>query len=336
MSVTLASLRVMSATPPATPPSGIVLVPVVLPAEADDVIAFLLTHTFPFHGASRLTEPDARRRVTEDYVDEDHEPLWVVHPEHGRIGLAVLEDLTDDAPLFDLRLAEQHRGQGHGRSALRQLATWTFEHHPAVHRLEGNTRADNIAMRRTFDAAGFVQEAHYRQAWPTAKGELLDSVAYALLRPDWETGTTTTAQLPTTQLPRAVTGTPHHIELWVPDLARARTAWGGLLGAMGYRLFQEWPDGTSWLLGATYVVVEQSPALTSSEHDRLRPGLNHLALHVASRKELDAVVTAALAAGWSHLYPERHPDGRGAVYDEDYYAAYLLNADDFEVELVAP
>ena len=27
-------------------------------------------------------------------------------------------------------------------------------------------------------------------------------------------------------------------------------------------------------LGATYLVVEQSPALTASEHDRLRPGLN--------------------------------------------------------------
>jgi hypothetical protein len=60
-------------------------------------------------------------------------------------------------------------------------------------------------------------------------------------------------------------GTLHHVELWVPDLSRA--------------------------------VAMSAPA-----HDRLRPGLNHLAFH---------------AGGPGH------------------YAAYLSNADGYEVELVA-
>lgn len=312
---------------PAAP--SIALVPVDLPAEADDVVDFLLAHAFPFHVVTSLTEETARRRVSEVYVDDDHEPLWIVHPEHGRIGLAVLEDLTDDAPMFDLRLAPEHRGRGYGRAALAALATWTFTRYPAVHRLEGNTRGDNVAMRRTFAAAGFVHESTYRQAWPTAEGALLDSVGYAVLRPDWANETTTA----TTTLPQhAPTGTPHHIELWVPDLARARLSWGWLLPRLGYAPFQSWPDGASWRLGPTYVVLEQSPAMTATTHERLRPGLNHLALHVASRAELDAVVTEAAAHGWTLLFPQQHPFAGGP----EHCAAYLEDADGFEVELVAP
>jgi hypothetical protein len=78
-------------------------------------------------------------------------------------------------------------------------------------------------------------------------------------------------------------GTPprgrlHHVELWVSDLARAEHEWGWLLGRLGYALFQQWPAGRSWSLGGTYIVVERSPAMTVGAHDRLRPGLNHLAL----------------------------------------------------------
>ena len=74
-------------------------------------------------------------------------------------------------------------------------------------------------------------------------------------------------------------GSLHHVELWVPHLGRAIHEWGWLLGRLGYESFQDWPDGRSWRLGGTYLVVEQSPAMTASEHERLRPGLNHLAFH---------------------------------------------------------
>jgi catechol 2,3-dioxygenase-like lactoylglutathione lyase family enzyme len=128
------------------------------------------------------------------------------------------------------------------------------------------------------------------------------------------------------------TGPLHHVELWVPDLERAETSWGWLLGALGYTAFQEWPAGRSWRLGPTYVVVEQSPALRSDVHDRLRPGLNHLAFHVASRAALDDLVDEAPKHGWALLFPERHPHAGGP----DSYAAYLEDADGFEAELVAP
>lgn len=80
-----------------------------------------------------------------------------------------------------------------------------------------------------------------------------------------------------------VHGSLHHVELWVPDLGQASAEWGWLLGRLGWAPFQDWPDGRSWRLGGTYLVIEQSPAMSASEHDRLRPGLNHLALHAGTR-----------------------------------------------------
>lgn len=127
------------------------------------------------------------------------------------------------------------------------------------------------------------------------------------------------------------TGSLHHVELWVPDFERAVGEWGWLLERLGYTLFQEFPNGRSWLLNDTYLVVEQSPALTSQEHDRLRPGLNHLAFQAGSRENVDILTRDAPSHGWTLLFADRHPYAGGA----DYYAAYLANSDGFEAELVA-
>jgi len=128
-----------------------------------------------------------------------------------------------------------------------------------------------------------------------------------------------------------ITGTLHHVELWVPDLPRAIAGWGWLLGELGYEQFQDWPAGRSWRLGPTYIVVEQSSAMSAATHERLRPGLNHLAFHVEGRDGVDRLVAAAPGHGWSLMFADRHPFAGGP----DNYAAYLDNADGFEVELVA-
>jgi catechol 2,3-dioxygenase-like lactoylglutathione lyase family enzyme len=127
------------------------------------------------------------------------------------------------------------------------------------------------------------------------------------------------------------TGTLHHVELWVPDLERAKAQWGWLLTRLGYAQFQDWPDGRSWRLGDTYIVVEQSPAISAPGHDRLRPGLNHLAFHAGGRADVDALAKLAPEHGWSLLFADIHPYAGGP----DHYAAYLANADSYEVELVA-
>ena len=63
---------------------------------------------------------------------------------------------------------------------------------------------------------------------------------------------------------RPARGSLHHVELWVPDLPRATTQWGWLLGQLSYAPFQDWPHGRSWRLGHAYLVIEQSPALAAT------------------------------------------------------------------------
>ncbi|MFF7634951.1 glyoxalase [Kitasatospora sp. NPDC008050] len=86
----------------------------------------------------------------------------------------------------------------------------------------------------------------------------------------------------------------HHVELWVDDLVLAAEQWAPVLLALGCTPFQSWAAGRSWRFGESYLVIEQSPALRPGGHDRLRAGLNHLAVY-GSR----AAVGAALAAGWT-------------------------------------
>lgn len=130
---------------------------------------------------------------------------------------------------------------------------------------------------------------------------------------------------------RPAQGTLHHVELWVPDLDRAVASLGWLLEALGYALFQNWDGGRSWRLGPTYLVIEQSPALTAEQHDRRRPGLNHLAFHVEDAATVEELTADAAQHGWHLMFAEQHPYAGGA----EHYAAYLENDDGFEVELVA-
>ncbi len=123
----------------------------------------------------------------------------------------------------------------------------------------------------------------------------------------------------------------HHVEVWVPSLATAETSWGWLLVELGWEPFQEWPGGRSWRYAETYLVFEESPALSGHSHDRLAPGLNHLALHAGPAQRLDQLCREAPEHGWRPLFAEAYPHAGGA----QHYAGYLENADGFEVELVA-
>lgn len=159
--------------------------------DAGAVTGFLSSNRFPFHVNPAPSPAQAAARVAAgDFWNPESQGYWI-QADGTDIGLAVLEDLGDENPVFDLRLAEAHRGKGLGVDVVRALCRLVFTEMPEVFRFEGQTREDNLAMRRTFLRAGFVKEAHYRQAWPTADGDRAASVAYAILRSDWESGTVT-------------------------------------------------------------------------------------------------------------------------------------------------
>lgn len=123
----------------------------------------------------------------------------------------------------------------------------------------------------------------------------------------------------------------HHVEIWVADFGAAEHSWNWLLSQLGYESFRAWDNGRSWKLGTTYIVVEQSSDTRGHSHDRLAPGINHLAFHGGDETDVDRLVDDGTEHGWSLMFRDRHPYAGGP----DHYAAYLENADGFEVELCA-
>ena len=122
----------------------------------------------------------------------------------------------------------------------------------------------------------------------------------------------------------------HHVELWVAD-STGLDAWAWLLDRLGFTLAQEWTEGRSWRAGDAYLTLTTSPNLTGTEHDRRRPGLNHLAFRGGDRDAVDALMRVAAGYGWAPLYAERYPHAGGP----DHYAGWLENEDGFKVEVVA-
>lgn len=153
--------------------------------EADAVAAFMTAEEWPFHTDPRPDAATVRDRAAAGAYDD---AFWIAD-DTGRLGLLRLLDLDDGTPLFDLRVRAAARGRGVGTTAVRWLTAHVFTNH-ATDRIEGTTRQDNHAMRHVFAKTGWVKEAHYRDAWPGPE-RLHDSVGYAILRGDWESGTST-------------------------------------------------------------------------------------------------------------------------------------------------
>ncbi len=81
----------------------------------------------------------------------------------------------------------------------------------------------------------------------------------------------------------------HHIELWTMDLNSSGASFDWLLSQLGWQAQHDpdWPQGRSWIHSSgAYIVLEQSPAITGA-HERMKGGLNHLALRATDRTMLD-------------------------------------------------
>ena len=127
-------------------------------------------------------------------------------------------------------------------------------------------------------------------------------------------------------------GRLHHVELYVRDLQTSRRFWSWLMERLGYKLFQDWDAGFSYLLGETYLVfVQAEERFLDIPYHRCRAGLNHLAFHAGSRKFVDELTSELLDKGINILYEDRHPYAGG----EDYYAVFFEDPDRMKVEITA-
>lgn len=125
----------------------------------------------------------------------------------------------------------------------------------------------------------------------------------------------------------------HHVEMNVSNLEKSRQFYDYILPKLGYEVYQEWPKGVSYKYGDTYIVfVQTEDKHLNATYHRGQVGLNHLAFHAQSRKQVDEITAMLENRGVSILYKDRHPYAGG----ENYYAVFFEDPDRIKLEIVAP
>lgn len=163
-----------------------------LTKETEQELVQLLTkETWPYHGTENPTEESILTSIQQGNYANDGTKTFLIQDENQiTIGMFRLFDLEDPTCLFDIRLKQQVRGQNRGTNAVKWLTEYAFTNYPHLIRIEGHTRHDNLAMRKTFHNCGYVKEAYHRSAWPQ-NNELFDSVGYGITLTDWKQSTIT-------------------------------------------------------------------------------------------------------------------------------------------------
>lgn len=157
------------------------------PRDREHLVEILCGDEWPFHGHSRLSPADVGEM---SFATDGVESFWVMDGGR-RVGLVRLMDLDDigsGCPLIDIRVASNHRRQGLGTEATRWAVDHLFTSHPELHRIEANTRGDNVAMQAVLTRVGFALEGRLRQAWWSDDGHWYDTLVFGVLRDDWNAG----------------------------------------------------------------------------------------------------------------------------------------------------
>lgn len=123
----------------------------------------------------------------------------------------------------------------------------------------------------------------------------------------------------------------HHVELYVSNLSQTRDFWDPLLGLLGYRMYQEWQEGVSWISNGCYLVfVQTQERFRDIAYHRCGTGLNHLAFKADSREHVDTIRQTLRDQQVSLLYDDRFPRAGGP----ESYAVFFEDPDRIKVEIV--
>jgi RimJ/RimL family protein N-acetyltransferase len=160
--------------------------------NAAELAVWLSSDSWPYFLGSTPTKDEVLKRIEDgDFFGDGELNFWILDKQEKPMGLIEIYQLDDLAPMFSIRLKSDMRGKGIGIPVLEWLTRYIFENYPDKRRIEGQTREDNVPMRKLFNKCGYVKEAYYRMASPTENGERVASIAYGILREDWLTGQVT-------------------------------------------------------------------------------------------------------------------------------------------------
>ena len=116
-----------------------------------------------------------------------------------------------------------------------------------------------------------------------------------------------------------MSATVDHIGLNVTDYEKAKAFYAAALAPLGMTVKMDF--------GVTVGMGEDHPFLWISKGV---PGHVHLAIRAKSRKDVDAFYAAAMKAGAT----DNGGPGLRTEYSENYYAAFVLDADGHNLEAV--
>lgn len=236
--------------------------------EQDQLIQFMTTNSWPYHDISQPGRELLEKSIEEGgYASDDVKTFWIENNENEKVGIVKVYDLQEDVPLFDLRIADRYRGYGYGSRALKKLTQYVFELPEEKIRIQGHTRHDNAAMRKAFERAGFVKEAHLRQAWFFPKeNTYYDAVTYGMTRDDYIAGTTTPVHWEDRETyVKSIPGFEEQMEserllIKAPVLTDAMDVWGAVSRSMSsLRRWTNWAQ-SEMTIETTEEYVRQSTA----------------------------------------------------------------------------
>ena len=161
--------------------------------EVENLVCLLTNNNWLYHSDSTVKESNIRYAVVNGYYSDERETFWIIDG-NEKVGIIIINDINDTIPLFDIRLDAAYRGKGYGVKSLKWLKNYLFGEKEKI-RIEGYTRADNVAMRKCFISAGFVKEGYLRNAWENSNGTIYDTVLYAAILDDWQTGNITLSKI---------------------------------------------------------------------------------------------------------------------------------------------
>ena len=123
-----------------------------------------------------------------------------------------------------------------------------------------------------------------------------------------------------------------HLGVNVADLSRAKRFYDAIMPLLDFEPFFDTDTEFSYrpAAGKIGTWIFFYGALEQGEYSRHRPGLQHLAFMVGTRRAVHDVHAAALELGASTIHePQEFPQ-----YHEGYYAAFFKDPDGFTVEVV--